>query len=782
MHGVAQFPQLKFSLAFFAAKQTIQIRKILVSFVIFSGLGLALSASGFAAAAPAAEKPKPNFLQRFFPKDEPASDSQNIKTVETVNVIGSRLPAFKIPFADVPGNVSYFPANVTHKDQAAIQAVEPRDFQASIRDTESAIFYDQVGNGVDTTFSLRGFNEGAAVVTLLDGVRMNDVDGGGVNYPLIDMSDIDTIQIDRGSASPIFGSGAFGGVVHLLTREPSEKPISTFGGFEVASHQGIKFYSGVSGTLQDKVTPVGGKFKYYFKGGRNLSDGFRANGEIRITSFNLKTAYEFPEKRGRVHFGIKHVDDAISNPGTLNLRQYEADEEQTIKPLDGRDYKSTIVQFGADTNFWDQRLSASILASWRTNLSHFFTTSATFIDFADGFDPDTDRVTTKDRATDLVWQLGYQDQLTDWLHNQTTLGMEFRDASNYGLEQDAFGGSVVETTARETERSAKPQSAGLFWRETLKFCDKVVPYFGMRHDFHRLKTTDHLTPSDSISRTFSDTSVSAGITLKPFSWNDLFANYSEGFRVPDISELAPFSGTISSNLQPEHSHSYEVGTRLRYQKKAAFKTSFFLIDMEDEIAFDSNSVGPGAPFGQNINIGKSRRYGVENRLDLKPVPELSMYGSYTWMQAYVRETDPSGSIVDGRSLGQIPENRITTGFFITPFARQDEILAGLRAGFAGVWTGKQHPQSFESSSQATLNATGGAGHIIKDYSVWDFILSYTLRRQEIYFKITNVFDNKYYSRSVSATSFGTAIQPAGTFAFVIPGAPREYQLGVRWEI
>lgn len=766
MHGNAHFPQ-------FTNHRRLNYLSILIPalLVLFSGR------PGFAAAVETVPEQKPGFWQSLFPKQNPADD-QKTKTMDSLTVIGSRLPSFKIPFSDVPANVSYISTNVTAKDRADIQKAQPRNYQEALRDTESAVFYDQVGNGVDTTFSLRGFNEGSAVVTLLDGVRMNDVDGGGVNYPLIDMDDIVAIQIDRGSASPIFGSGAFGGVVHLTSRKPSEKPISTFGGFELSSHKGIKFYNGVSGTLQDKVTPVGGKFKYYFKGGRSLNDGFRDNGETRITSFNFKSEYEFPEERGRVHFGIKHIDDAISNPGELPLYRYHENEEQTIKPLDGRDYKSTIVQFGVDTNFWEKRLSASILASWRTNLSHFYTTSASFPDGA--FDPDTDLVTTKDRATDLVWQVGYQDYWADWLHNQTILGMEFRDGSHYGLEQGAFGGNVVEISPRENDRSAKPQSVGLFWRETLKFWDKVIPYVGMRHDFHRLKTTDYLRPASNFSRTFSDSTASVGLTVKPFEWNDIFANYSQGFRVPDISELAPYSGS-ARNLQPEKSDSYEVGTRLRYKKKAALKTSFFLIDMKDEIVFNASSINDF----ENVNVAKSRRLGVETRLDLKPIPEVEWYGSHTWMKAYVREINENvfgGAFVDGRSLGQIPENRITTGFFITPFARQDEILAGLRIGMAGVWTGKQHPLGYESTDQSTLDATGGAGHIIKSYSVWDFILSYTIRRQEVYFKITNVFGNKYYSRALSADTFGTAIQPAGTYTFVVPGAPREFQLGVRWEI
>jgi len=132
-------------------------------------------------------------------------------------------------------------------------------------------------------------------------------------------------------------------------------------------------------------------------------------------------------------------------------------------------------------------------------------------------------------------------------------------------------------------------------------------------------------------------------------------------------------------------------------------------------------------------------------------------------------------------LGLTPENRWTLGFTAKPLSRLGKGWQALKVGLHGTFTGKQRPQSYESASQATLNATGGSGHQIKPYSIWDFIMSYDYKGAEVYFKINNLFDEKYYSRAVNATSFGTAIQPAGTFTFVNPGAPREFLLGVRWE-
>ncbi|MCB9799886.1 MAG: TonB-dependent receptor [Candidatus Omnitrophica bacterium] len=705
-----------------------------------------------------------------------------------VTVVGSRLPSFKIPFSDVPANISYIPANVSRKNQEEIYETEPHTFQESIKDIEGAVFYDEVGNGLDTTFSLRGFNVSSAVIVLVDGVRINELDGDVVSFPLIDMTDIEAIQIDRGSASPIFGSNAFAGVVHLTTGRPSPKKMSLFGGFEYSSFGGYQFYQGISGTLKDPWTDFGGKLTYYFKGGRNLGDGFRSNGEYRLTNFNTKVAYELPDDQGRIYFGWKHTEGDVSNPGALTFDEYQANPDQIHNPLDSRRRDNTILQLGGDKKFFDDHLMLSLLTSQRYNDIRFKTTYATFSAFGEP-SPDTDLVTQKSRATDLVWQAAYQD---DWwnVHNLTTVGMEMRNADESTLNQDAFQGEVSNSTPN-AERMAKPRSAGLFWREALDYQNVVIVHLGMRHDWHSVRINDQMTPANNISDRWHSSTVSTGLTLKPAKYADLFFNYSQGFRVPTLSEMispSAFGTSVATDLAPVKSDSYELGSRLRYKDKAHFKASFFVIDLKDEIIFDSNSVTNLAPFGQNVNAGKSRRMGLETRFDAQPIEELKVYGSYTWTKAYIRETNGAQpftglpSVTDGRSLGLVPEHRMTFGFVAKPLKRFGEPFAGFDIGLHGIYTGKQHPGNYESASEATLNATGGAGYTIKSYTVWDLVMSYQWKGQSIYFKINNLFDNKYYSRSVNATSFGSGIVPAGTFNFVTPSAPREYIFGARWEI
>lgn len=704
---------------------------------------------------------------------KPKVKPQIISEADTVYVYASRLGSVKQP----QKNIS---SNTTVLSKEALVSAKPTTLQDAVRNEEGVSLYDATGNGVDTTLSMRGFNESSSVTFLVDGVRVNELDGNLMTFPLVSMDDLERIQIDRGSASPVYGSNALAGVVNITTGRPSKKPWSLFGGLEFGSHRGIHFYQGLSGTVQDKLSPLAGAFEYYFRGGRNVGDGFRGNGDYRVTDFDIKTGYVLPEEAGKFYVNVKQVNDVISNPGELTREQYDISVKRTNKDPDHRKFTGTIVQLGADKKFWNDKITASMMTNWRLIRRRAITTFGTFTDFVTGSDPDTNFVGSNSRNNDLIWQLAYDDEW-DWLRNHSLVGMEFRRGRELATQLDAPE-SRINTAALEADRVAHVSSHGLFWDEQVGLTKYLDVHAGMRHDFYSINTDNKITPTDSFSKRWRHSTLTTGVTVHPHSSTDIFFNYAEGFRIPDISDINAFGGNTNSNLRPEESSSYEVGSRYHFKDLLKLRASWFLIDMRDEIVFDSTSITSTNPFGQNTNIGKSRRQGIETGINLLPLREVSLFGTYTLTHAYVREIDGGGSLADGRDLGQIPQNRLTWGTEVHPFARLGEPFTGLKFRIDGSFTGQQHPQSYESTSQATLNATGGAGHVIKSYTLWNFLASYTFMKQEIYFKINNMFDNKYYSRAVDATSFGTVLYPAGTYTFVNPGAPREYLLGMRWEI
>ena len=72
---------------------------------------------------------------------------------------------------------------------------------------------------------MRGFGEASSsnFLMLLNGRKLNDLDMGGINFSNIPLSSIDRIEIIRGnSAGTIYGSGAVGGAINIVTKDSSE--------------------------------------------------------------------------------------------------------------------------------------------------------------------------------------------------------------------------------------------------------------------------------------------------------------------------------------------------------------------------------------------------------------------------------------------------------------------------------------------------------------------------------------------------------------------------------
>ena len=85
---------------------------------------------------------------------------------------------------------------------------------------------DLYGNtsGVRATVDLRGFGAVATQnsLVLLDGRRLTDVDLAAVDFSNIPMSSIKHIEVIRGNAgSVLYGDGAVGGVINIVTKSPA---------------------------------------------------------------------------------------------------------------------------------------------------------------------------------------------------------------------------------------------------------------------------------------------------------------------------------------------------------------------------------------------------------------------------------------------------------------------------------------------------------------------------------------------------------------------------------
>jgi len=90
---------------------------------------------------------------------------------------------------------------------------------------ETGVKVDSYGAmGAQTEVSMRG-SSSKQVLVLIDGQRMNCIQYGYVDFsefPLLEH--IERIEIVRGPGSSLYGSGAMGGVINIITKDPPKKP------------------------------------------------------------------------------------------------------------------------------------------------------------------------------------------------------------------------------------------------------------------------------------------------------------------------------------------------------------------------------------------------------------------------------------------------------------------------------------------------------------------------------------------------------------------------------
>ena len=118
-------------------------------------------------------------------------------------------------------------ADVTLIDAQAVREAGTATLPELLRSAGGIEISQTGGAGSLSGLFVRGTRNSQTVV-LVDGIRMeNPLSGGGLieNLPL---SSVDRIEIVRGPASSMYGSGAIGGVVQIFTRAPDAEGVRPF--------------------------------------------------------------------------------------------------------------------------------------------------------------------------------------------------------------------------------------------------------------------------------------------------------------------------------------------------------------------------------------------------------------------------------------------------------------------------------------------------------------------------------------------------------------------------
>jgi vitamin B12 transporter len=481
-----------------------------------------------------------------------------------------------------------------------------------LRQTPGVTVIRNGGPGTTTSVQIRGA-EGDQTVALIDGIKLNDPSspGGGFNFGNLLVGNIARIEVLRGAQSVLWGSHAIGGVVNLISRQPTEE-LAVNARAEGGWHNTGQAFANVSGKAGPVSASLGGG--YYttdgvstFAGGSER-DGFRnyaANGSLGI---ELSSAVSM-DLRGFYTNGRTDIDGYPAPSYSFGDTREYGDNEQWIGYA------------GLNAALLDGRLR-NRFAYARTE------TDRRNID-PDGLPTETFRGIGRNE------RLEYQGVLDLSSAVFATFGAE-REVSRFS--SSSYGGPVTRGRARIFSvygQMAVTPLAGL------------TTTAGLRHDDHNV---------------FGGATTFSGSAA--YSPNDgattLRASYSEGFKAPTLYQLQSEYGNAA--LQPERSRGWDAGVTQRALGGAIeASATYFRRSSFDLITFVScaaplTGICTDRPGGTYDNIARTLSQGVEATLLLRPSEALTFSASYTYLDAKNRS---AGTANFGRDLARRPDSSIT---------------------------------------------------------------------------------------------------------------------------
>ncbi len=132
----------------------------------------------------------------------------------------------------------------------AVEVVTREEIEASGAERLDELLEEQPGLQIESTvvgtaIRMQGMNPEHTLI-LVDGQRVLGRKDGVVDLSRFAVDDIERVEIVKGPSSVMFGSDAMGGVVHIVTRSPEQKP-------EVGAHVRVGTFGRVDATADLRV-------------------------------------------------------------------------------------------------------------------------------------------------------------------------------------------------------------------------------------------------------------------------------------------------------------------------------------------------------------------------------------------------------------------------------------------------------------------------------------------------------------------------------------------------
>ena len=637
-------------------------------------------------------------------------------------------------------NILAVPAKVTVITSEDIQQSGATTVQEAVAQATGVVMYNQVGNAFEQTIDFRGYNglPVSSTSVFVDGVRVNDPEFGFTNFDLIPLETIERMEIIPG-ASAIYGKNAMGGVINITTKRGAEQRQMTGDG-AWGSFGGQRYTFNTSGPI--------GKLDYYGSLSREREDGYRDGSAAKLWRGFGKVGYR-PMDGTDLTASYTYIKDNLGQAGSLPRDIAGNDPKANFTPGDFVDRENNFVRLTArqvipggftftGNGFYRRVQQESFLVSQPFLVGGMNSTSRNLVDT---------------ESWGGTFQLTHELEVGD-IRNVVTVGGEvaWNDFGNRLLSLSDFGPFNI-------RRKSEEEVSAVFVQDTVRLFSNVVLVGGFRYDRNELDFRDLLTPANDGRKVYSRITPRGGVTYFLAPQSSVYFSYSQGFRVPTNDELfAQGSFGSNPNLQAVRSHNFELGLKSKISTWGDLAIAVYQSNIRDEIFFTCLACDFSPGDGQNRNVKKTRRRGVELTLKVKPNEFVDGVVNYTYTEAQFRNrfNISSTRVVDvGDSFPLVPKNRLSVMGTVHP-------IKGLSLSLSGLYASTQFLQGDESNARDRLAGYFVLnGRVAYEHAVPGGILKGV-------FAVNNFLDNNYFTSGIYAANRITG--GGATQQFVVPAS------------
>lgn len=447
--------------------------------------------------------------------------------------------------------------------------------------------------GNELKLDLGGFGDASQnnQVIVIDGIPYQQGDSSENRLSYIPLDQVERIEIQRGASSVLYGNGAVGGVINIITK-------STGAGPEKPSANLYTSY-GSFNTFDTRATATYGSknFSIIFSGTNRSSNGYRDNSGSREKDGKLTFKYKHDLFLSSIYFETNDLN--ARTPGSLTRSEFLSNPRSSYLGYRNDYWNNDINQIGGHFETEISGFVVTLNAKHQDRLVRYVATTSARTAF------ETSNFARSKSTTDN-FDLNFKRNINSSVGSNTLIG---------GISQNYWNMTGVSTATCCAWNSGASSSNGIYAQNEFKLIGfQTLLRLGYRSE-NFIQSSRYITGG----RANYNLHASDLALLQPLNQsNSIYIRRAKSFSVPNTDWVGN-SGWAATNpaLLPQTSFDQEVGWKFNNLAGTKLDLRYYVSDTANEISYDPiNTI--------NFNLPQTQRRGVNLSGELIPLRNLTI--------------------------------------------------------------------------------------------------------------------------------------------------------------